>query len=616
MERFSFIAPTGRFTTFSDLSISTADRVALSQISTQERSTRTKSRYLSRATLPPLPEHAGRPSVGSSCDGHAPFKPAPLKPTPPAFKPETRFYLAFSALAALSLVVALDGTSISVALPVIAKALDGSATDAFWAGTSFLLSSTVFQPIFAAFSHIFGRKNLTLLAVAFFLAGTLIAGLARDMPMMLVGRSVQGIGGGGITTLTAILITDLVPLRYRGQWIGVLGAMWAVGSVSGPVVGGSLAKPSLWPWIFYLNLPFIAISFLLVWLFIRLKGSSMSLRLKLLRADWVGSVVFAASMTSILIPITWGGVQYDWMSWRVIAPVGFGHCGLIILAYHERFVAQEPIIQYKVFANRTTNIAYLTTALHGMVLWCLLYYQPLYFEAVRGFSPVISGVALFPATFTVAPMAIVPGIVISKFGRYRWAIWGGWALTTLGVGFLCAVDIDTQLVQIVLTDLATGMGLGSLFPALQFQLQSAADAKHLGTSVAMFAFFRGLGQTMGIAIGGNIFQNALTAKLKQQPLFAANAEALAKDATGVVQWLQHEPNGEARTVMRTAFTDSIRIVYIVIAGFALVATVASAFVKHYDMDRALETEQSLVEAEQGRSEKEVEAGLPPVPPPK
>lgn len=165
-------------------------------------------------------------------------------------------------------------------------------------------------------------------------------------------------------------------------------------------------------------------------------------------------------MTSVLIPLTWAGVMYPWTSWRVVAPFGFGLAGFVILGYHERFVAGSPIIRQEVFANMSTNIAFLTTAIHGEVLWCLLYYQPLYFEGVRGFSPVLSGVALFPATFTVAPMAIVTGVAITRTGCYRWAVWVGWALTTLGVGFMCAIDADTQLVQVVLTDLCAGVGLG------------------------------------------------------------------------------------------------------------------------------------------------------------
>lgn len=139
--------------------------------------------------------------------------------TPPPFKPGLKFYLAFSALAALSLVVALDGTSISVALPVIADKLNGTAMEAFWAGTSFLLSCTVFQPVYAAFSHTFGRKALTLFAVVLFLVGTIVCALSHDMTLMLVGRTIQGAGGSGIIALTNVLITDLVPLRHRGNWV-------------------------------------------------------------------------------------------------------------------------------------------------------------------------------------------------------------------------------------------------------------------------------------------------------------------------------------------------------------------------------------------------------------
>ncbi|KAH9809316.1 Sugar transporter [Teratosphaeria destructans] len=590
MERFSHIGP--HFSTFS---ISAADRAALARTPTRTKSIDLENPlYTTEKALFGHHKRHGSVVVSSASTDIALSKPA-QSATVPVFKPGIRFYLAFSALAALSLVVALDGTSISVALPVIAKALDGSATGAFWAGTAFMLGSTVFLPIFATFSNIFGRKHITLFAIGLFFAGCVVAGAAQNMAMMLVGRAIQGVGGGGITAMTNVLLTDLVPLRYRGNWIGILGAMWAVGSVSGPVIGGALSHKSTWEWIFYLNLPFILTSFVLVVFFIVLRAVPTSFAEKVRRADWIGAILFVASITSMLVPLTWGGLTYAWDSWRTITPLGYGFVGLIILAYHERFIAMEPIIRAAVFGNRTANIAYLATALHGMVLWCLLYYQPLYFEGVRGFSPILAGVALFPATFTVAPMAILSGILISKFGRYRWAIWGGWITTTLGVGFMCAIDTDTQLVQIVLTDLCAGVGLGSLFPALQFQLQSASPASYLANAVAMFCFSRGLGQTLGIAIGGNIFQNSLKQKLSEQPLFASRAAELATDATALVAWMKDAEPGDARTIMRAAYTDSLRLVYIVMACFACGAAVLSMFVEHYDLDRALETEQCLVE---------------------
>ena len=135
--------------------------------------------------------------------------------------------------------------------------------------------------------------------------------------------------------------------------------------------------------------------------------------------------------------------------------------GLVLTGFYERYATKDPVIKTIVFRNRTTNIAYLNTALHGMCLWVLLYYQPLYFEGVRGYSPVISGVALFPATFTVAPLAIITGLSISKMGKFRFAVWGGWGMTLTGIAFLIAIDVDTQLTQVLLTDLIAGIGLGA-----------------------------------------------------------------------------------------------------------------------------------------------------------
>ncbi len=162
------------------------------------------------------------------------------------FKPSRGLYVAFLTLAVITLMVALDGTSISVALPIIAQKLRGTAIEAFWAGTSFLLTSTVFQPSFASFSHIFGRKPMVYVGLTFFMVGAIVAGLSNNFGQLLVGRSLQGIGGGGLIALTEIIVTDLVPLRLRGQWFGIISAMWSIGSVAGPPIGGAFSQNVSW----------------------------------------------------------------------------------------------------------------------------------------------------------------------------------------------------------------------------------------------------------------------------------------------------------------------------------------------------------------------------------
>lgn len=156
------------------------------------------------------------------------------------FEPDLRFYLAWTSLMIVVLMAALDATSLSVALAKIAKVLHGSAIEAFWAGTSFLLTSTVFQPIFGSISGLFGRKPMLYISLVLFLIGAIVASVAprgHGMGVLLAGRSIQGIGGGGIIVLSEIIPTDLVPLKVRGNYMSMVGAMWALGSVTGPLMG-------------------------------------------------------------------------------------------------------------------------------------------------------------------------------------------------------------------------------------------------------------------------------------------------------------------------------------------------------------------------------------------
>ena len=183
--------------------------------------------------------------------------------------------------------------------------IHGTAIEAFWSGTSFLLCSTVYQPSFASFSHIFGRKPMIMTAMVIFTVGTIVCAVSQNFTQLLTGRSFQGIGGGGIIALTEIVVTDIVPMRLRGKYFGFIAGAWALGSVSGPIIGGAFAQKVSWRWLFYLNLPIVGVGFICVPIFLRLKFKTEHLAAKLKRVDWLGAFLFVASMTSFLIPVTW-----------------------------------------------------------------------------------------------------------------------------------------------------------------------------------------------------------------------------------------------------------------------------------------------------------------------
>jgi EmrB/QacA subfamily drug resistance transporter len=462
-----------------------------------------------------------------------------------------------------------------------------------------------------AFSHAFGRRPVLLLALFLFTLGALLCGISTTFTLMLCGRSIQGIGGGGIIVLTQIIVTDMVPLRERGKYFSIISIVWALGSVSGPVIGGAFAQNGDWRWIFWINFPICAVGFAGVISFINLESRKNSLRERLMEIDYVGSIIGVSSLTIFLIPITWGGVMYAWASWQTLLPLIVGAVGLTAFCLYEGMFAKYTLLPMRLFRNRSTSICYLTTFLHGVVLWSVLYYLPLYFEGVRGYSPIISGVAALPQTCTVIPCAVAVGFIAAKTGRYRWALWAGWALTTFGCGILCLLDENSTVAQCVLLQLGSGIGMGLLFPSMALSIQASAPQEDVAIAAALFCFFRGFGQTVGVAVGGVIFQNQVKVGLERFPDLAAEASQYSLDAVALVQTMSHLPSDSSQAQhLKSGFTDALKTIWIVMCGLSGIALFASLFVERYALDRAILTEQRFRDGpsrEKGQDLVDVEA---------
>lgn len=342
-------------------------------------------------------------------------------------------------------------------------------------------------------------------------------------------------------------------------------------------------------WIFYINFPFIGIGAVFVILFLNLNIVPSSLLEKLRRIDYTGTVLFVGSLSSFLIPLTWGGISYAWDSWHTLVPLIVGAVWLLVFAFYEYRFAADPIIPPVIFQNRTATASFIGSVLQGLILWCALYYLPLYYEAVKEYSPILSGVALFPETFTVAPSGIVIGILITVTGRYRWAIWLGWVLSTIGLGLMCLIKVTTSVYGWILLNIIPGLGLGILFPSLGYAVQASATPENLAIAVAMFSFFRALGQAIGVAVGGVVFQNQMYKNLLRYPALAPMASAYSQDAAGLVQVIKAMADGANKTHLKEAYTDSLRIVWAVCCAISGVALLFSLMTESYDLDRALET---------------------------
>ncbi|KAJ5669517.1 hypothetical protein N7462_010587 [Penicillium macrosclerotiorum] len=491
-------------------------------------------------------------------------------------------------MASLSLMAALDGTSISVALPTISHELGGTAIEAFWTGTSFTLCSAVFQPVFSSLSNLFGRKPLVLAAIAWFTIGTIVAGVANNFTHMLIGRSLQGIGGGGVITLTAIIIADIVPLSERAKYFGMLSAIWSLGTVVGPVIGGCFAEKISWRWIFYINFPFIGIGAILVSWSSHFWVGKETFATQMRKIDFVGIAIFIPSSASFLIPLTWGGVLYPWYSWHTLAPLIIGSVGLCIFAIYEWRVARHPMIPPAIFHDRTALISFAGYAVVGLLIWCCLYFLPLYYEAVKGFKPIMSGIALFPETFTVAPSGVIVGLLISRTGQYYWAVCTGWCLSTIGMGLLCLLEVNTGTITWVFLNLVPGIGIGMVLPSVALAVQASATAENLAIAVAASTSFRGFGQSIGVAIGGVIFQNQMKNNLWHSPALQSVADKYSGDAASMVEIIRGM-HGQVKMDLQQAYADSLRIVWAFCCGISGLMFIVSLFTQSYDLNRTLIT---------------------------
>ncbi|KAL8849359.1 MAG: hypothetical protein Q9221_005657 [Calogaya cf. arnoldii] len=557
------------------------------------------------------------------------------------FKPGKTFLLAFASICIITLAAALDATSLSIALPVITERLHGTALEAFWSGTSFLVASAVVQPVLGGLSHVFGRVQLVLTSALLFAIGSLIAALADNFAIILGGRTVQGLGGGGILALGEILITDLVPLSVRGSWLGFIGGIWAIGTVLGPLIGGGFAQAShaSWRWIFWINLPLIGIGIIAVIFFLKIERLEGAISLKIRRFDWFGSAIFIASAVSFLIPITWGtynlvdllnvylsltsptgGVMYPWDSWHTLAPIFIGAAGLVASGFYEyRLTAKafdsegnslpgnqiQPIFRFSIFSNWTLRLLYLQTLVHGMILWSLLYYLPLYYQGVKGYTPIIAGVAVLPETVLIAPMSIIVGIVSSRIGRYRWAIWIAWAITTLGFGLLYLLDSNTSIPAFIFLNVPVAIGTGMAFVSMSLGIQAAGRPQDAGHSITFYTFIRVFGQSLGVGVGGVVLQNEMRKNLSRYPLLAHSALEYSRDSTAVVGIIQGMEPGLKKTQLVQAYADSIKTVWLVMAALSGAVFISTLFVKGYSLEQRLETLQGFNDGDHEKKEGEI-----------
>ncbi|OAL70621.1 hypothetical protein A7D00_4949 [Trichophyton violaceum] len=509
------------------------------------------------------------------------------------------------ALCLATFLAALDITIVTTALPTIAREFNTSQADYAWVGSAYLLGAASSTPSWGKVSDIFGRKPVLLAANVVFLIGSLLCGVSINIKMLVASRVIQGIGSGGLLTLVNICVSDLFSMRTRSMYFGIIGMVWAISGIIGPVIGGLMTQYTTWRWCFYINLPIDGVAFLIIFFFLELHTPTTPLLAGLRAIDWLGSLAVIGGTVMFLIGLEYGGESYLWSSPTVICLIVFGIVtwGIFILIQWK--VSRYPVMPLWLFTQRSTLAAYGTVLIHGAIYTSGSFFLPLYFQAVLGETPLKSGILLFPNVIAVSIVSAVTGVFIRKTGLCLPPIWFGTTVLVLGTGLYINLPSHRSLVKVILYQLVAGMGIGPNFQAPIIALQSHIRPSDIATATASIAFCRNLASSISVVIGGVIIQNRLQSNILeiQHLLSPKSLEALQGVSAGAsVHIIQALPPDEKQPVL-DAYTKSLSTMWIFYTALAAIGFIVSLLLQKKKLNKEHEVTKTGLDAQE-RARKE------------
>ncbi|CAI2169290.1 17357_t:CDS:10 [Funneliformis geosporum] len=466
---------------------------------------------------------------------------------------------------------ALDQTIVATTLSAIA--VEFSVLDQIeWVGTAYLLTATASQPTYGKFADIFGRKMTFLMAIFLFEIGSLICGLAPNMVTLIIARAISGVGGGGIFGLVFIIIADIVSLRDRGKYQGMISGVFAFASIVGPFLGGAFTDSITWRWAFYINLPFGAVTVTCVVFFLHLPHPSGSILEKIKRIDWWGTIVLVGSTVAILLPLGWGGSKYEWNSSLIIVLLCVGVLGFIAFAFVERHIAVEPIAPGRLFKNITVAACFGVNFFQGMAFYGLIYFIPLFFKFVRGVSATQAGLELLPFILGVDFASIVAGQLVSRTNKisYKIICIVGGILIMIGAGLTSIFNEYSSRAEFVGYLLIGGIGIGCIMHITLLASQQVVGYRDIASVTSLLSFFRTIGAVFGLAILATTFDNELNRNLPKEFQKAVGVyKVFGED-------LKHMPESD-RKIIKHAFVLSLSPAFKVIIVMGALATISALY---------------------------------------
>ena len=410
-----------------------------------------------------------------------------------------RLAFIFTGLLLAMFVNSLSETIAATALPTIVGDL-GGVEMMQWISTAYILVSTVVMPVYGKISDLYNRKHVIMVALALYALGKAVCGLAVSMEMLICGRCLSGLGGGGLGILAYAIISDVVPPRKLGAYMGIMGAVFTTSNVLGPVLGGWFVQVPGWRWIFWFTIPLAGLALAALGAFLPRRTAQK----KRAVIDYAGAALLGLSVTSLVLASAWGGALYAWDSWEIIGLFALCVASAVAFVLVERR-ATEPVMPLSLFRNRNFVLCAVTSLIIDVAFMGTVTYLPTYFQIVDEMSPELAGLMCVPMSIGIFITSTASGFIAARTGKYKWMLVASSAIAAVGFFLMSTLQVHEAFWLPLVFLFILGFGIGFGMQILTLVVQNEFPHAMVGAATAAYNFFSEIGSVLGASLIGTLF---------------------------------------------------------------------------------------------------------------